>query len=45
MRLFRTHRESARLTNRTIGWFFLVMLAVTLAFGAILLGHYGLHLW
>ena len=45
MRLFRTHRESARLANRTIGQFFAIMTILALLFAAILFGRYVLGWW
>lgn len=45
MRLFRTHRESARMTNRTLGWFFLAALALTVIVAFALAGRYALGLW
>ena len=38
MRLFYTHRESARRTNRTIRWFFAAMGILTVLFALFLLG-------
>ena len=45
MRLFRSHRERARLTNRTIGYFFLAMLILLVAFLAVVAGRYLLGVW
>ena len=45
MRLFRSQRDLDRSTNRLLGWFFATMFIVTLAFAAIVAGHYLLGWW
>jgi hypothetical protein len=45
MALFRTHRESARATNRVIGLFFAAMAILAVTFAAIKAVHYLLGWW
>jgi hypothetical protein len=45
MRVFRTQRDLDRSNNGMIGWFFLIMFVVTLAYGAIVAVHYLLGWW
>jgi hypothetical protein len=43
--VFRSHKEAARLTNRTIGRFFLVMWILTVFFVVLVGVHYLLGWW
>lgn len=45
MALFRSHRESARVTNRVIVRFYAAMAILTTAFAGIVAGRYLLGWW